>query len=221
MTQEELDAMMAGDIDLEDEEDDTTTEIEESGKDEQDYVLDAASSYPPPPPSNDNKVVYQLDDVTKESEEKAGEIFDQLDFIGDAAGEIESDNKAVKVILEDNIKLFETLQSSFPNIKSFDHNLQKSQEALKMITSSIEKSQDIGDNSIQIMDIMQYQDIHRQKIERVINVMRSLSNYMNTLFEGQVSDDKRVSSAKHIAGDDTVDVVDNDDIEALIASFGN
>ena len=71
------------------------------------------------------------------------------------------------------------------------------------------------------MDIMQYQDIHRQKIERVINVMRALSKYMNALFEGKKDDDKRVSSAVHIHGDNTTeDVVTSEDIEALIASLG-
>jgi hypothetical protein len=72
-----------------------------------------------------------------------------------------------------------------------------------------------------VMDIMQYQDIHRQKIERVINVMRALSKYMNTLFEGKVDDDKRVSSAQHIVGDTNHDVASTDDIEALLAQFGN
>jgi chemotaxis regulatin CheY-phosphate phosphatase CheZ len=72
-----------------------------------------------------------------------------------------------------------------------------------------------------VMDIMQYQDIHRQKIERVINVMRALSKYMNTLFEGKIDDDKRVSSAQHIAGDTHNDVASTDDIEALLAQFGS
>lgn len=78
----------------------------------------------------------------------------------------------------------------------------------------------IGMNTMSIMDMMQYQDIHRQKIERVINIMRALSNYMNKLFEGKIDDEKRVSSAKHIHGDSTADVVNDDDIEALIAAFG-
>jgi len=70
------------------------------------------------------------------------------------------------------------------------------------------------------MDIMQYQDIHRQKIERVINVMRALSKYMNTLFEGKIDDENRVSSAQHIAGDEHNDLASTDDIEALLAQFG-
>ncbi|MDE7235869.1 MAG: chemotaxis protein, partial [Helicobacter japonicus] len=74
--------------------------------------------------------------------------------------------------------------------------------------------------AMQAMDLMQYQDIHRQKIERVINVMRALAQYMNSLFEGKIDDSKRVSSAVFIAGDDKEDVVNEDDIEAMIASFG-
>ena len=72
-----------------------------------------------------------------------------------------------------------------------------------------------------IMDIMQYQDIHRQKIERVINVMRALSTYMNHLFAGKIDDSKRVTSAVHLPGDTTTEnVVSNEDIEALLASLG-
>ena len=80
--------------------------------------------------------------------------------------------------------------------------------------------QDVSNASLEAMDIMQYQDIHRQKIERVINVMRALSRYMSSLFEGKIDDTKRVSSAVHIQGDKTENVVNEKDIEALIASFG-
>jgi hypothetical protein len=76
------------------------------------------------------------------------------------------------------------------------------------------------DTVMNIMDIMQYQDIHRQKIERVINVMRALSTYMNHLFSSKVDDAKRVTSAVHLPGDSTADVVNSEDIEALLASFG-
>ena len=77
------------------------------------------------------------------------------------------------------------------------------------------------DEIMMTMDIMQYQDIHRQKIERVINVMRALSRYMSALFEGSKDDNSRVGSAVHIHGDTTTeDVVSNEDIEALIASLG-
>lgn len=51
--------------------------------------------------------------------------------------------------------------------------------------------------------------------------MRALSKYMNSLFEGKVDDEKRVSSAVHIEGDTTTEnIVSNEDIEALIENLG-
>jgi len=44
---------------------------------------------------------------------------------------------------------------------------------------------------------------------------------MNSLFEGRIDEDKRVSSAQHIAGDNTEDLASTDDIEALLAQFGS
>ncbi len=70
------------------------------------------------------------------------------------------------------------------------------------------------------MDIMQYQDIHRQKIERVINIMRALIKYMNKLFEGNIDDEQRVQSARHIHGDENNEVLSDEDIEALLNQFG-
>jgi hypothetical protein len=215
MTQEELDSMMNGedvDVDSLSEEKQTQETVEEDS---------LSASFPPPPaPTDDHKVVFQLDDVTRESEEKAGEVFDQLDIIGENAANLEGKNDIVIKALEENITLFNTLKEKFPNIESFIKASKSNEDALIKAKEVSEDSVAISDNTIMIMDIMQYQDIHRQKIERVINVMRALSTYMNGLLEGQVDDNKRVSSATHIAGDETEDVVDNDDIEALIASFG-
>ena len=70
------------------------------------------------------------------------------------------------------------------------------------------------------MDMMQYQDIHRQKIERVINVMRALSKYMNSLFESNIDDKSRAPSAVHLEGDKADTLMSDDDIEALINSLG-
>ena len=70
-----------------------------------------------------------------------------------------------------------------------------------------------------VMDVMQYQDIHRQKIERVINVMRALIKYMNSLFESDVDDKKRPPSAVYLDGDKTDNLMSDEDIEALINSF--
>ncbi|RUM67250.1 MAG: chemotaxis protein [Sulfurospirillum sp.] len=236
MTQEELDALMAGDIGDELEALDETgsdTESENTAEDHQDgddgiitidknnFKVDAQQKWPPPPPTDDHKVVNQLDDVTRDSEKKATEIMDKLEEINNHLMDIEADGNDISAVLEKNIETFEKLSGKFPNIPVFADALEENKKALERVHATISKSQMGADDIMMIMDIMQYQDIHRQKIERVINVMRALSKYMNSLFESTVDDASRVSSAVHIEGDeDTADVVSEDDIEALLASFG-
>ncbi|HLD23740.1 MAG TPA: hypothetical protein VJA83_07330 [Sulfuricurvum sp.] len=236
MTQEELDALMNGDIDLDvgyvEEEkealDETPISSDEPLSDEpynemdpEKYRVSAMHSWPPPPPTDDNKMVHQLDDVTKESEQKATEIFDLIEGISNELGQGEKDIKALKAIISGNITLFTTLSAKFPHVDTFKTQLAENEKAMENLEGILEMLQNGGDTIMNVMDIMQYQDIHRQKIERVINVMRALSTYMNHLFAGKIDDSKRVSSAVHLPGDSTTeDVVNSDDIEALLASFG-
>lgn len=215
MTQEELDAMMAGDLDediavLEEE----VAEDEEEAAVNEDDLIDYA-----PPPTEEHKVVTQLDDVTKDSEIKASEIFDKLEEITDHVGEIEVfSNKLCKTI-ENNIALFEKLCDKFPNVESFKSALDENTQALSSAQEVTQKSQNSSDEIMMIMDIMQYQDIHRQKIERVIGVIRALSKYMSSLFESNMDDTKRSTTPQHIEGD-SGETVSEDDIEALLESFG-
>lgn len=234
MTQEELDALMSGDIDLDETfEESEVSEVKEESVEENTaaqpynetnpdkYRVSAMHSWPPPPPTDDNKMVHQLDDVTKESEAKASEIFDLIEGISNDLSDGEKDVKAIRSVLSSNIELFTTLSAKFPHVEAFKTQLGQNENALQDLDAILEKLQNGGDTIMNIMDIMQYQDIHRQKIERVINVMRALSTYMNHLFAGKIDDSKRVSSAVHIHGDTTTeDVVSSDDIEALLASFG-
>jgi hypothetical protein len=128
--------------------------------------------------------------------------------------------KNIIEVLKSNIKLFKTLSEKFSDVEAFKVHLEKNATALDETEQALETLRSSGDAIMSVMDIMQYQDIHRQKIERVINVMRALSNYMNSLFEGRIDDEKRVSSAQHIVGDTHNDVASNEDIEALLAQFG-
>lgn len=247
MTQEELDALMAGGLedDLGDtkdasqevadvkEETDEVAEVAEamsakadepqanSSKHGENYRVSADGVWPPPPPTEDHKMVHQLDDVTRDSEEKATQMFDKLETINNFFMDAESDSNSLKEAINSNVELFTTLSEKFPNIAAFSEALEKNNSLLGTIDNIIGNLQMGQDEIMMAMDMMQYQDIHRQKIERVINVMRALSKYMNTLFEGRIDDDKRVSSAVHIAGDTTTEnLVSNDDIEALIESLG-
>ena len=247
MTQEELDALMAGGLedDLGDtkdasqevadvkEETDEVAEVAEamsakadepqtnSSKHGENYRVSADGVWPPPPPTEDHKMVHQLDDVTRDSEEKATQMFDKLETINNFFMDAESDSNSLKDSINSNVELFTTLSEKFPNIAAFSEALEKNNSLLGTIDNIIGNLQMGQDEIMMAMDMMQYQDIHRQKIERVINVMRALSKYMNTLFEGRIDDDKRVGSAVHIAGDTTTEnLVSNDDIEALIESLG-
>ncbi len=240
MTQEELDALMAGGLDDEELDDEATKEDEVSdekeikedeksqeessknnSKEQDDYKLDGKASWPPPPPTQDHKVVEQLDDVTKDSEVKATEIFDKLESISDFIMQVENEANNISSVIQKNIEIFEKLNKKFPNIDIFIKSLEDNKKSLEDIEKLISNAQMSNDEIMMIMDIMQYQDIHRQKIERVINVIRNLAIYMNSLFSSNKEDSSRVSSAVHIEGDkSTKDVVSNDDIEALIETLG-
>lgn len=227
MTQEELDSMMNGDVDI-DGIDIPETELETD--DVLDDKIDSITGvvrkendphWPPPAPTDDNKMVTQLDDVTRESELKASEIFDIIEQIGDDMMNAESRVGSALDVVSQNIEMLTVLHEKFPSIKSFERSLADNTKIKDDLDAEVAMLQDSGDQIMNVMDIMQYQDIHRQKIERVINVMRALSKYMNTLFSSDKEDSARVSSANHIQGDsDTEDVMDNDDIEALLNSFG-
>ncbi len=223
MTQEELDALASSvelgeDLNLKEEENNETgVKIPE----EYDFKLDQQSLWPPPPPNEEHKVVHQLDDVTKDSEKKATELLEKLENIAQCLGNSESGLKELGEIFNKNIEIFTKLNEKFPNVKSFTELLELNQSTTDKFKTLLENLQSGQDEVMVAMDAMQYQDIHRQKIERVINVMRALSRYMSSLFEGKIDDRKRVSSAVYIEGDSTNDVVSNDDIEALIASLGN
>ena len=232
MTQEELDALMAGGLDddidgLDDVIEEPVAEVSSKGKAEEDadfdeynYRADSTKSWPPPPPTEDHKVVNQLDDVTRDSEVKATEMMDKLESMSNFFADSEAQISDIMSVVEKNIEVFTLLSEKFPNVETFQTQLEQNnslKDGLDNVVSNLQMGQD---EVMMAMDAMQYQDIHRQKIERVINVMRALSRYMNSLFEGKIDDEKRVGSAVHIEGDSTVDVVSNEDIEALIASLG-
>ncbi len=80
-------------------------------------------------------------------------------------------------------------------------------DELKESKNTISDIDGIKNNIFMILETMQSQDASRQKIERVINNI----NPENSRF---------ASSAKHLAGDNNNDVVDDDELAALIASMG-
>jgi hypothetical protein len=171
--------------------------------------------------SNGQKVVEELDTVTKDSEEKALEIFDSLDTLGGSFDDIEKGIAKLEATLNINIDILENMEKKFPETTLFKIAISKNRDTLKSVVEFKETIANSHDEILYITDTMQYQDIHRQKIERVVNLMRTLANYMNHLFSGKVEDSKRVSSARHIEGDSTSDLLSDEDLEKLLEDFGS
>lgn len=218
MTQEELDALLNSHNDLENmediEEDDgeeLENEIENNNEDEEIY---------PPPADDKHKVVAQLDEVTRESEEKASQVLEIITSIADDIERYISEFRNILEFLEHQKTIFEKLHEKFPDIKTFEKELNSINEKINEINEILSESYEVENKVLMALEIMQYQDIHRQKIERVINIMRALIKYMNKLFEGRLPDEERVKSAHHIHGDENEDVVSDEDIEELLKQFG-
>ncbi|QCT94123.1 hypothetical protein FE773_02710 [Caminibacter mediatlanticus TB-2] len=219
MTQEELDALLESgtDIDNINEEDvdieDENEEIDENLSEEnEDAIM-------PPPADDDHKVVAQLDEVTKESELKASEV---LEIISNMSEEFELLFNLLDEMVEflnHQKEIFEKLHNKFPDIKTFKNELDLIEDKINKINEVLQKRDEISMRVMSVFEIMQYQDIHRQKIERVINIMRALIKYMNKLFEGKISDEERVGSAHYIPGDNK-EVVSDEDIEEILKQLG-
>ena len=173
----------------------------------------------PLPAEQDTKVVNQLTQVANDSEEKVSQIFDVLSLTLDNNNELRTFIKDFETFINSQSALLGSLNSKFPNIKVFDEHLSnanKVSDSIKNLKSMINSE----DSEIfQAMELMQFNDINRQKIERVMSVFRKLSSYLNNLFEDN-SPQKDIAVAKHIHGDSTDDLI-GDDLDKLIAEFSH
>lgn len=171
----------------------------------------------PTPAQSDTKVVSQLTQVANDSEEKVSKIFDVLSLALDNNGIIRDNFKDCEKSLSSQALLLNNLIQKFPNIKVFSEHL----ENINKISLSIKNLNNVlndEDNSIfQAMELMQFNDINRQKIERVMFVIRKLSLYLNNLFEDD-GDPQFTPVAKHIHGDTNNDLA-GDDLDKLIEEF--
>jgi len=98
-------------------------------------------------------------------------------------------------------------ESEKMSIEVMDH-LDVVLEKLNNLLDSKELSNDIDgikNNIFMTLESMQAQDAHRQKIERVVNNL-------------DPENGRFASSAKHISGDDDSELVNEDELAALIAA---
>ncbi len=196
--------------------------VTKSSKSDDDIVKEWSSSKIsegvfPFPAENDTKVVSQLSQVANDSEEKVSQIFDVLSLTLDNNSDMRKRVKEYEEFVLSQNKLLSSLSNKFPKIELFKQQLEKVksfESSLKDLKTSIDE-EDM--HIFQGMELMQFNDINRQKIERVMSVIRKLSIYLNNLFEDD--NPRELPMAKHIHGDqDTQDLV-GDDLDKLIAEF--
>ena len=196
--------------------------VTKSSKSDDDIVKEWSSSKIsegvfPFPAENDTKVVSQLSQVANDSEEKVSQIFDVLSLTLDNNSDMRKRVKEYEEFVLSQNKLLSSLSNKFPKIELFKQQLEKVksfESSLKDLKTSIDE-EDM--HIFQGMELMQFNDINRQKIERVMSVIRKLSSYLNNLFED--NNPRELPMAKHIHGDqDTQDLV-GDDLDKLIAEF--
>ena len=209
-------------FDIEEEVSKIETEVVDKAKDE--IVKEWSSSKInagvfPFPAENDTKVVSQLSQVANDSEEKVSKIFDVLSLTLDNNNDLRKKIKEFEEFSLAQAKLLTSLSNKFPNIKLFNQQL----ESIKGFDESLKNMKTLLDSEdmeiFQGMELMQFNDINRQKIERVMSVIRKLSIYLNNLFEDD--NPKDIPMARHIHGDTSTEDLVGDDLDKLIAEFNN
>jgi predicted site-specific integrase-resolvase len=114
--------------------------------------------------------------------------------------------------------MLNSLSNKFPNISIFKERLEAASELKKTSTDIASRLNDEDMKLFEAMELMQFHDINRQKIERVMSIIRKLTTYLNNLFEEDEGYEE-IAIAKHIHGDDASDLVSSEDMDALIAEF--
>ncbi|NQY22631.1 MAG: hypothetical protein HRT41_01225 [Campylobacteraceae bacterium] len=172
----------------------------------------------PFPVDKDTQVVNQLSQVASDSEEKASKILDTLSLVLDNNDFVTKEIKPLDEFVISQIALLETLNEKFPNIAQFKDNLTQAKSLENNCKNVLQNCDDENMEIYGAMELMQFNDINRQKIERVMSVIRKLSTYLNNLFEDDNSH-KEIVVAKHITGDTQTDLVGADDLESLIEEY--
>ena len=173
----------------------------------------------PLPAEKDTKVVSQLNEVANDSEEKVSRIFDVLSLTLDNNNDLRNSIKSMESFIASQTNLLESLNSKFPNIEVFEEHLNNIKTVSTTLNSLKEQANTEDTQIFQAMELMQFNDINRQKIERVMSVIKKLSMYLNNLFEDDGTS-SNVAVAKHIHGDHSTDLA-GDDLEKLITEFSD
>ncbi|WP_027389855.1 hypothetical protein [Chrysiogenes arsenatis] len=167
-------------------------------------------------PSADHRIIDRLDEITSETEQKTNEVMDKLDGGIAKLNEMIEEMDSFFAQLQAHEQVVNRLSAKYP-----ENPVVKLLLEITGSFASIQKIKDIAyecqDEIFVAMDLLQFQDISRQKIEKVIAVIRALNNYLNTWF-GTESQKSRARVARTMGRDDA-NATDTQDIESLIEGF--
>jgi len=135
-----------------------------------------------PPDDPQGHVISELDAVTAVTERETNKVMDQLDLISSLVG---------------------TQQALITGVMQHPGAQDPSvQAAINQVMSA---GKDIQNKVYEAMDLMQFQDITRQKLERIVHHLRQIHDYIVELLgTGLKSDTERPSISRTIASTGTV-----------------
>ncbi len=129
-----------------------------------------------PEPPSDGQVISELDAVTAVTERETNKVMDQLDTISRLVGR--QQELITQVMKHEGAQV--------PAV----------QEAIRDIMAS---GKEVQDKVFEAMDLMQFQDITRQKLERIVFHLRQIHDYIvDLLGTGLKSEGERASISRTI-----------------------
>ncbi|PLY08358.1 MAG: hypothetical protein C0625_01865 [Arcobacter sp.] len=111
-------------------------------------------------------------------------------------------------------ELCDVIKESEINSISIYENLEIIDQEIDTFDLPSHKLKKIQDLIFDSYGMLQHQDLHRQKIERVVNHVCERNNIDATQYN-------IAPSAKNISNNESGDLVSDDELEALIKSMGN
>jgi hypothetical protein len=168
-------------------------------------VADPVIAPPPPPPpaqgepqkDGSGHVISELDTVTAVTERESNKVMDQLDHISRL---VARQQELVTGMMRD-----ESAQA--PGVQKSIHEIMSA-------------GKEIQDKVFEAMDLMQFQDITRQKLERIVHHLRQIHDYIvDLLGTGLKSDVERPSISHTIAQTGTTPDENKAHADAVIEAF--
>lgn len=168
-------------------------------------------------PEADHRIIDRLDEITSETEAKTNEVMDRLDSAIEKINGLVDESDSLFEQLKEHEQVIDMLSKKHPDNPVVRLLLDIS-ETFAKAHQLRDRAYEAQDEVFVAMDLLQFQDISRQKIEKVISVIRALNDYLNTWF-GSSDPAKARAGVARTMGRDDARATESDDVEALIEQF--